>query len=106
MEGNALDGVSCWHFCQRLGQDCLACCLGQRGAADGKELVPSKKPENRQVDAQALECLYKTGNLIAQRPFVYRDLAAIKVVVKLWGLESSKSRSTEFRLFQDFVGVP
>lgn len=50
----------------------VACCLGQRGSRWRKELVPSKKPENRQVGAGS-ECVYiRQETSIAKDNFVYR----------------------------------
>lgn len=80
----------------------VACCLGQRGGSRWrKELVPSKKPENRRVGAKLWnvyirqETSLRKGQLLSTETW-----QPIKVVVKLWGLESSKrSRSTEFKIY-------
>ena len=79
----------------------VACCLGHRdGSRWRKELVPSRKPENRQVGAKLCNVYIRKETSLCKGQLLSTETwQTIKVVVKLWGLESSKrSRSTGFKI--------
>ena len=97
--------LGCCLLLERLskgwGKD-VACCLGQRGGSRWRqELVPSRKPENRQVGAKLWNVYIRQETSLSKGRLLSTETwQPIKVVVKLWGLESSKrSRLAGFKIY-------